>query len=233
MFMKRKLIRKLHRYLGLIIGIQFIFWTISGLYFSWTNLDNIHGDHFRVIDYEADFYSGLIPTDSLDIPNGINSIEMREIGNTPYYWINNEALYNAHKGTLKDGITEDDALLIAQKHIKSSYIIKSVELIHETDNHHEYRGRTLPAYVISYDDKNRLKAYVSKLDGKFQTVRHRAWRWFDFLWMIHTMDYRTRDNFNTFLLRAFSLFGLFTVISGFTLWTVTSVSIKRLRKQAD
>ena len=39
-------IRKIHRYLGLIIGIQFLIWTISGLYFSWTNLDEIHGDQF-------------------------------------------------------------------------------------------------------------------------------------------------------------------------------------------
>lgn len=30
-------IRKTHRYLGLFIGIQFIGWTISGLYFSWTD----------------------------------------------------------------------------------------------------------------------------------------------------------------------------------------------------
>ena len=37
-------IRRLHRYLGVILGIQFLFWTISGLYFSWTNIDEIHGD---------------------------------------------------------------------------------------------------------------------------------------------------------------------------------------------
>ena len=39
-------IRKTHRYLGLIIGIQFLAWTVSGLYFSWTDLDEIHGDQF-------------------------------------------------------------------------------------------------------------------------------------------------------------------------------------------
>ena len=44
---KAWVVRKTHRYLGLIIGIQFLAWTISGLYFSWTNIDEIHGDHFR------------------------------------------------------------------------------------------------------------------------------------------------------------------------------------------
>ncbi len=37
-------IRRSHRYLGVILGIQFLFWTISGLYFSWTNIDEIYGD---------------------------------------------------------------------------------------------------------------------------------------------------------------------------------------------
>ena len=37
-------IRKTHRYLGVILGIHFLFWTIGGLYFSWTNIDEIHGD---------------------------------------------------------------------------------------------------------------------------------------------------------------------------------------------
>ena len=40
-------IRKSHRYLGLFTGIQFLMWTIGGLYFSWTNLDDIHGDQFH------------------------------------------------------------------------------------------------------------------------------------------------------------------------------------------
>ncbi len=39
-------IRKAHRYLGLIIGVQFLAWTVSGLYFSWTDIDQIHGDPF-------------------------------------------------------------------------------------------------------------------------------------------------------------------------------------------
>ena len=33
--------------------------------------------------------------------------------------------------------------------------------------------------------------------------------------MTHTMDYQGRDNFNTIVLRAFSLLGLITVLSGF------------------
>ena len=52
-----------------------------------------------------------------------------------------------------------------------------------------------------------------------------------FLWMTHTMDYEGRDNFNTITLRAFSLLGLITVISGFTLAIVTTPKLMRLFKK--
>ena len=39
--------------------------------------------------------------------------------------------------------------------------------------------------------------------------------------MMHTMDYRQRDNINNWLLRAFSLFGLATIFSGFALFWVS------------
>ena len=65
---------------------------------------------------------------------------------------------------------------------------------------------------------------------RFQTVRHRDWRWFDFLWMTHTMDYETRDDFNNKLIRIFSLMGLFTVMSGFILWGITSKTLKKIFK---
>jgi len=38
-----------------------------------------------------------------------------------------------------------------------------------------------------------------------------------FLWMTHFMYYEGRDNFNTIVLRAFSVIGFITVLSGFLL----------------
>jgi len=41
---KHYYIRRTHRYLGLIPGIQFLLWTIGCLYFSWSKMDEVHGD---------------------------------------------------------------------------------------------------------------------------------------------------------------------------------------------
>lgn len=221
-------IRKTHRYLGLFLGIQFLLWTISGLYFSWTNIDEIHGDQFRILPFQPNTFANLISPSQLDVPGGIGTIELRDLKNTPHYWVNNKQLYNALNGTPKNYISEEEALYIAKNYLKNDLEVTSIERIDQVDKHHEYREKLLPAYVISYKNEANVKAYVSLKDGKFQTVRHRAWRWFDFLWMTHTMDYEGRDNFNTIVLRAFSLMGLLTVLSGFTLGFTSSVSIRKI-----
>ncbi|MBU2994862.1 PepSY domain-containing protein [Cellulophaga baltica] len=226
-------IRKTHRYLGLFLGIQFLFWTISGLYFSWTDLDEIHGDYFKNLNYQPKSFSGLISPSDIATTEDIHTIELRDISNTPHYWVNKNQLYNALDGSKKSNITEQEALYIAKNHMKADLEILAIKQISETDKHHEYRGRLLPAYVISYKTDENLKAYISTKDGKFQTVRHKNWRWFDFLWMTHTMDYEGRDNFNTIVLRAFSLLGLVTVLSGFLLWYTSSKSVKKITKKKD
>ena len=224
-------IRKAHRYLGLFLGIQFIMWTASGLYFSWTDIDEIHGDHFRNMDHEPVAFDGLIGSSEINIPGKISSLSLKEIAGKPYYWINHEFLVDARDGSLKKNISEQEALAVVAREMAPSLNVKNVEVIKETDKHHEYRGRKLPAYVISYDSPENIKAYVSLADGSFQTVRHRNWRWFDFLWMTHTMDYEGRDDFNTTVLRAFSLMGLITVLSGFLLWFTSSPTMRKIVKR--
>jgi uncharacterized iron-regulated membrane protein len=221
-------IRKAHRYLGVFLGIQFLLWTISGLYFSWTDIDEIHGDDFKNLEYQPKAFDSLISPTKLEISEGIKTIELRDVNNIPYYWINKSQLYNALDGSKKEEVTQEEALHIANNYMKSNLEVSSIELITEAGKHHEYREKSLPVYVVSYKTDESVKAYVSVKDGKFQTIRHQSWRWFDFLWMTHTMDYEGRDDFNTTVLRAFSLLGLITVLSGFLLWYTSSPTVRKV-----
>ena len=224
-------IRKAHRYLGLFIGIQFLMWTISGLYFSWTDIDDIHGDQFKKEIPKQTSFNNLLGTAQLNLERPIQNLELLEIAGEPYYWINEEYLYNAVSGIKKNGITEQEAIKVAERYMLSDLKIDKIQRIESVSDHHEYRGRPLPAYEISYKTNENLKAYVAIENGAFQTVRHRDWRWFDFLWMTHTMDYQGRDNFNTIVLRVFSLLGLITVLSGFLLWYTSSPTIRKINKR--
>ncbi|MGY5851622.1 PepSY domain-containing protein [Salegentibacter sp. F14] len=224
-------LRQAHRYLGLFIGIQFIMWTVSGMYFSWTDLDEIHGDHFKKETVKNLSFSTLSgPGEVLsEIP--VSSLELKEIGGEAFYLVNGKSLIDAQTGEKRQGVTKEEALKIAKKYMREDLEVAGIDLINETGKHHEYRGGPLPAYVISYTEPSDLKAYISVQDASFRSVRHRDWRWFDFLWMTHTMDYEGRDDFNNLVLRIFSLMGLITVISGFVLWYISSPSVRKLQKR--
>ena len=56
--------------------------------------------------------------------------------------------------------------------------------------------------------------YFSPDTGELLARRHNLWRGFDFLWMLHIMDYETRDDVNNLLLRAASVTGLLFALAG-------------------
>lgn len=225
-------LRRTHRWLGVTIGVQFLLWTISGMYFTWTDLDEIHGDHFlreRTEQMSVNSQTISLVSDSLPI----HSLELKFINQEAYFWINDSILINAESGIPKKEISAEEAKSIARDRIKPEYQIEKVNFLTETGAHHEIRGRSLPVWQIEFKGDESLKAYVDAKNGDFQTVRHRDWRWFDFLWMTHTMDYEGRDNFNTIVLRAFSLLGLITVLSGFLLWYTSSSTIRKISKKKN
>lgn len=236
-------IRKTHRYLGLCIGIQFIFWTVGGLYFSWTKIQEVRSEHVRSepasVALPPDLLSGkLAPANFLPPGAEIDAAKLRIVdvlGEThyilPYKIADDEVstiLVRFSDGEKREPISESDAREIAKRALTADLPIAEVELIEKggTSKHHEYRGRQLPAYAVSFEGVENYTAYISVNDHQLQTVRSNTWRVFDFLWMLHTMDLDGRDNFNNYLLRAFSIFGIVTIMSGFVLFFVSS---KRIR----
>lgn len=220
--------RKTHRYLGLFIGIQFLFWTISGLYFSWTDIDKIHGDHYKKgKTQKATIPPGFFSDSLFSYP--LHRIETKAFGAEVLLWVNDSLLVDPHSGKAIAEISKEQALSVVEQNILPQYKPKQIERIEEVGPHDEYRGRPLPAYRIRLSGEGAPVAYVDAKSGAFQRIRHNQWRWFDFLWMTHTMDYQGRDNFNTLLLRSFSLLGLITVLSGFVLAFVTRTWFRKKR----
>ncbi len=231
--------RKWHRYLGVVLGIQFLLWTLGGLYFSWTNIDEIRGDHLKkksfislpqqdLVSPSSFLNSGIISSDR------IVSIEVITILNQPTYRViytsktgKNSLLFDALTGQQRAPLTEKEATLVAMKGLNITAAVTEVEHLKNTNKHHEYRDRPLPAYAVTFAKPANTTIYVSENCGDIQTFRSNKWRVFDFLWMLHTMDYEGRDNFNNILLRAFAIFGLFTILSGFSLYIFTSRIFRR------
>lgn len=236
-------IRKAHRYLGVFIGVQFLLWTLGGLYFSWTNLDEIHGDHLHKkaaeIDFSRDFTAPkpiideIKKTQNISMIHGFRAIE---IFGAPFYEFkvadqNHKPKFiiaDAVTGKVRPPISEDEAKKIALESLNKPQNIKEISYLTEENvsKHHEYREKLLPAWAITFEDN--LTVYIAAENGQIGAFRTNEWRVFDFLWMLHTQDFQGRDNINNYLLRAFSLLGIVTILSGFLLFFTSSKFFRRL-----
>jgi hypothetical protein len=219
----QRYVRKAHRYLGLFLGIQFLAWTLGGLYFSWTNIEEIRGENLRAdkkpLPIQMQNASLSILLDSLqknEANIAFQNIQVVEILDKAFYQIHLEKpqkkvlLFEMKNLSPKSALNEQEAKEVAKRSLKNPSEILETEYLTTTNGHHEYRGKPLPAYAITFDKPNNTTVYVSAELGTVQSYRNNAWRVFDFLWMLHVMDYENRDNINNWLLRAFSFFGLIT-----------------------
>ena len=239
--------RKTHRYLGVFMGIQFLFWTLGGLYFSWNNMDDVHGEtllkqekkYFPFVDFSK-VQKGI---DSLEIEvtiDSVHSLNLIEAFGKPLvqfkYFKNSDLkiqLIEAETGKLRNAFSGQECLELAEQQLKEPIPILKAEFLekHATNAHHEYRKKPLPAYAFTLDHPTKTTIYVSTELGQITSVRNNNWRRFDFLWMLHTMDYTTRDYITNWVLRIFSVLGILTIFSGFYLFYITSPSIKKFRKR--
>jgi uncharacterized iron-regulated membrane protein len=241
----RYYIRKSHRYLGVILGIQFLIWTISGLYFSWSNIDEIHGDLQHKspprLTSSHNFVSPALVFSKRNVrADSIQSFQLVAILGKPYYSVQffsggqlKRMLADALTGEIRPAVSKEEAVKIAKESFIGEPSVAAVAYITSTNGHHEYREKPLPAWGVTFHHPSYTTVYVSAEDGKVESFRNNKWRVFDFLWMGHTMDYNSRDNINNWLLRIFSAFGLVTVLSGFLLYWFSSRWIRQGKKNVQ
>ena len=46
-------LRKFHKYISLLIAIQLLLWTLSGIYFSFNKIENVRGEQYLIAEVEA------------------------------------------------------------------------------------------------------------------------------------------------------------------------------------
>ena len=230
--MKLKYIKFLHRWLGLFASIQLLLWTLSGLFFTIPDIKDVRGDQYRVwgtVDNAQTLdHSKLFAMSALLKNLAINKEEdytilLKRRADTWVYQVKNSSQisnYDAISGERLFFITPDEASLIVNR--ETNLKPKKVELINNQENGSEYRGRNLPLYKVSVEKPKKGMVYVDPNTGEIAAIRTRLWRTFDFLWSLHIMDYRERDDFSHWLIRIFAFIGLMTIVSGMLLWYYTS-----------
>lgn len=209
-------IRKIHKWLSFIIGIQLVIWMLSGLYMASIDIDVIHGDHLskspaQPIDYQQ---LSALPTQYQDL----SEVRLTTQASTPVYLINSltqQVAINALTGKL---ITVDQSYI--QTRALETYTqqgsILSISLLPQYPS--ELGGRKKPIWQVVFDDAFSPTLYFSASSGEFVRARSDLWRIFDLMWVLHIMDYDEGENVNNLLLTFASFVALFAACSG--LWLI-------------
>lgn len=218
----RRFIRQMHRWVGLLVGIQVLFWVLGGFIMSVLQLDAVRGDHVRAQAPAVPLDAGapLMPLDRL-------LADPRFAGATTatlHHWLGHAVyrierpggtqLVDAADGRLLSPLDQPAARAVATADYAGTGAIAAVERVEVAEGGAEYRGRELPLWRVRFDDARDTTLYISPQTGAVVARRNDLWRAFDFVWMLHIMDYEGREDFNHPLLVAAAGTALLFVFSG-------------------
>ena len=228
-------VRKWHKWFSLIVGIQAMLWLLSGAYMVVVKLDFIHGDHLvknmdesiTVAVDELVSFNDLVKR----FPNA-TEIKLLPWMGQPFYRVNGPAgtqLIDALTGINSSPLSSEDATAVAQYHYAGTGTVISTLLLTDlADAPTEIQSRPLPLWQVRFDDTGSTSFYISPDHGQLLARRHTYWRLFDFVWMLHIMDYKNRADVNNNLFRVFATLG--TITAFFGLWLLFYSFRKKSKK---
>ena len=224
--------RKTHKWLGLFVGLQVVIWSLSGVYMTVVHIDTIHGDQFVRHQQPPGVDAGTLRDPiALASSSGAENIRLAWMGHRPVYVLTGKAgerVVDAKGGEAVARPMEKQIRALARSYYTGAEPIASARLI--TDIPGEIRGRKPPLWRVEFEHWNKPTLYLSPTTGELVSRRHELWRVFDFVWMLHIMDYAERENVNNPVLRIFTWSALLLALSG--AWLLLYSFPKKKKKAA-
>lgn len=209
--------RRAHKWIGLIVGVQALLWMIGGVYMTIIPLGVIHGNHLAHAPSER-LHAGTTRISQRELMSaypGATSVKLRQLAGRDVYEVTRNGaplLVDASSGVAISPLKGDVAEILARQAYQGDGELIDVSWITEAPQ--EVSTRPVPMWAASFSDWNETTLYFSPQTGELLARRHNLWRWFDFVWMLHIMDYETRSDVNNTLLRVATFMGLIFSLSG-------------------
>ncbi len=195
---------KWHIWLGWLVGIPILMWTVSGLVMIIQPIETVRGEHLRA---EAP----LIPageTATLHLEGAARSVTLLNFPDGPGWVVVHEdgqrARYSPEDGQLVAPPDEDAVRAIAEAGYTGGAALENVRLIDPQDPPTDFRA-PVPAWQVHFADGTNV--YVHRQTGEVLALRTSWWRVYDFMWGLHIMDLQTREDFNHPTLIVFAALG--------------------------
>jgi len=240
------LFRKIHRWLGLLMAIQIIAWMASGLWFSLYPIEQIRGEHLTrpaeplAVGEGAEPFGEAPPASLLrqaldahfEGPWTLQTAAlMRREGEVVWRvsGTHDERPFTRLVGAegVLPPLAQDDVVRLARERVLDPGAVRDVEWLEQAPPDSEVRGRPLPLWRVSFEQPESLNLYLDPWTGEIAARRTGRWRVFDFLWMLHIMDFEARDDFNHPLLQIAAFLGLVIALGGVVLWALTTPLFRR------
>jgi hypothetical protein len=188
----RATLRRYHVWLGWLVGIPMLFWTVSGLMMVVKPIDEVRG---------TDLIKPLAPvvsTADLVMPNvegrSIKSLRLESRAEGPRWVIEfgdgGSRLVDARSGTLLPMLGAADAAREVMARYTGDATVVTIQRIDHDRPPLELR-RAADAWQVGMSDSTHF--YVDAGNGDIIAKRTRWWRVYDFFWGLHIMDLQGRE----------------------------------------
>jgi PepSY-associated TM region len=183
-----------HIWLGWIVGLPVLMWTVTGLFMVAQPMEVVHGDYLRVAASKESLPNGSEIV--LAIPPGkpVRSITTSMDGGkviTRLDYADGSLARFGEDGNALPPLDEQAARALVAAEIVGGSKVVSATLYPADKVQFDFR-RPMPAWQVALEDGTNV--YVGQNSGKIEAVRTRWWRWFDFMWGLHILDPQTRED---------------------------------------
>lgn len=205
-----------HIWLGWLMAVPLLMWTVNGLVMVSRPIEEVRGEHLRMTSHPATLPPGLNHTIRLpamtDKP--ITHATIRMEGSAPVTLItyNDGSVDRADAaGALLPPLDEGQARAVVAKAIRGGQKVRFAQLFGPENAPIDFR-RPMPAWQVTLEDGTHV--YVGQRSGAIEAIRTPFWRVFDFMWGLHIMDLRDREDTHHPLLVAFAALAVLAVLIG-------------------
>jgi uncharacterized iron-regulated membrane protein len=211
----KKLLRTGHRYISLLVSIQLLLWTASGLFFAFNKIQEVRGEHVikrQPITADLGAFSSVITeARRVRLASRLNQpiVVVTRDGGTDYL---------DQAGLSVAMLEPHDALSAVDLHTRLTPL--SVETVTKQAPGDEFRGRDLPLYRVTAIDQSQTEynVYINPYSSEVVAIRSLQWRIWDFMWGLHIMDWQAREDINNWPMKFFSVLALISAITGIWLF---------------
>lgn len=235
-----KLSTQLHKWIALIVGLQVLFWVGGGLVMTAIPIETVRSEH-RVAELKPPplALDGLPALGEIARHAGVAPIQA-ELHTTPRgpAWtlkpVRGEPVtVSAATGRPFGPLSAADASAFAKRAYRGEASVLSAVLLSKAP---QETGKSGPLWRIDFTDREKTTFYLSPATGEVVTRRSGVWRFYDFFWRLHIMDWKNGENFNHPLIIITTVLTLSIVITGIILlWIRLARDLKgwRASRRAD